>query len=210
MTSKDSKKIQFLSKVLQEATSSSLSDLQVAQLEVVLKSLPPRSSFAELRAALEGNTALASVSSALNRLEGEGAYAVLFDADNCAPARAISISEPLCKAYVELFSDDFSEDEVRKEAAHSPFVDSENFDLILRRFLDGLANSRLELHGKTDDLAGWLATYLEAYVEPGDGEVNVPFPDWDSLTLQEQEEVKADSIRLTPILRKPWPDIWPH
>lgn len=141
----------------------------------------------------------------MERLYPEGA-----DGESVMPAQAISISEPLCKAYVNLFSNDFSADEIRKNTADKPFVERASFELILRRFVDGLANSRLELVGTTDDLAGWLATYLEAYFEPGpgNGEVGFLFSNWESLTLWEQQEVKADSIRLTPILRRPWPNIW--
>lgn len=109
------------------------------------------------------------------------------------------ISEPLCEAYCKLLQHDFPLSSVRKnfleETPESTDVDIESK---LAPFYDGLANNRLELAGSMEDVCGWLYCYVEAYIDPVEPEG--PFHDWDGLSAAEQQAVRDDAARLSPIL----------
>lgn len=110
------------------------------------------------------------------------------------------ISEPLCAPYCKLLLNDFPAETVRKEfGAKNKQADFSELEPKLDRFYDGLANSRLELAGSLEDVSGWLLCYIEAYIDPEDPDV--PFHDWNELSAAEQQAVRADAARISPILR---------
>ncbi|WP_411961180.1 hypothetical protein ACK3BE_33435 (plasmid) [Pseudomonas mandelii] len=109
------------------------------------------------------------------------------------------ISEPLCAAYCKLLQQDFTAESVRKQfPEENPQGDFWDIESKLARFYDGLANNRLELAGSMEDVCGWLYCYIEAYIDPDEPEG--PFHDWSALSAAEQQAVRADAARLSPIL----------
>lgn len=111
-----------------------------------------------------------------------------------------TISEPICKAYSQLFLRDFSKNYLAEVFFKSQDFDATDFDYRYGLFNKGLMSNRLELAGNADDLAGWLVCYIEAYIDPDF--LGVSFDDWDALSPDEKEDVCRDVNRLSPMLRK--------
>ncbi|MGO3987216.1 hypothetical protein ABI582_22925 [Pseudomonas sp. SAS7] len=110
----------------------------------------------------------------------------------------ISISEPICSVYVMLLTKVISRETFEKPLADTSDGEVYNF------FCQGLADSRLEIHGHYYDLAGWFLLMAAGHLYPGEPEEPFDEGEWEKLSAQEKELFCENVERLELYLSSAW------